>query len=125
MWIEIMIRINKDVLNQIYLQKTKFADTPTCRAEFNETYLECPTSQTDGTCADPAPREKRLRSCTPRCGCKEGEVRNNDGVCVEYARCFSFEGKLIEKTCLNKFFLCLKCMNISNQNYLNMSIIVA
>ena len=70
------------------------ADTSTCNSQLNEQLLNCPLTSSDGSCAEPAPAVRQLRSCAPRCGCIEGQVRNSEGVCVNYRQCFASQGRL-------------------------------
>ena len=79
------------------------ADTSTCNPQLNEQLLDCPLTSSDGSCAGPAPAVQQLRSCSPRCGCIEGQVRNSEGVCINYRQCFASQGRLIFISLLKHF----------------------
>ena len=57
-----------------------------CDARLNEVFMDC-APPCDPTCEDPLALCSLQESCTPRCACESGLVRNDDNVCVNQGQC--------------------------------------
>ena len=53
----------------------------------NKVFMECGSSCPPATCENHEPSDLCTKECVPGCFCKEGDVLNEDGVCVKLTDC--------------------------------------